>query len=106
MAHLEIRAAARATRRYPCKDFGLIVDYNGMLKSLRQALAQYALGDEGGGEEEIVAPIEERVKALLSAIDETEAHLRSLSFEPKRLVGAKGFTRIQAIADAGESVYT
>jgi type I restriction enzyme R subunit len=35
-----------------------------MLKSLREALAQYALGDEdGGGGEEIVAPIEERVKA-------------------------------------------
>ena len=50
--------------RYPGKDFGLIVDYNGMLKSLREALAQYALGDEDdGGEEEIVAPIEERVKA-------------------------------------------
>jgi type I site-specific restriction-modification system R (restriction) subunit len=42
---------------YPGKDFGLIVDYNGMLKSLREALAQYALGDDDGREEEIVAPI-------------------------------------------------
>ena len=44
-----------------------------MLKSLREALAQYALGEEGGGDEEIVAPIEERVKALLSGIEETSA---------------------------------
>jgi len=65
-AHTLMQAIARANRRYPGKDFGLIVDYNGMLKSLREALAQYALGDEGGsGGEEIVAPIEERVKALL-----------------------------------------
>src|SRR5207253_225994 len=105
-AHTLMQAIARANRVYPGKDFGLIVDYNGMLKSLREALAQYALGDEGGGQEEIVAPIEERVKALLSAIEETEKHLRALRFEPNRLVGAKGFARIQAIADAVEAVYT
>jgi type I restriction enzyme R subunit len=104
-AHTLMQAIARANRRYPGKDFGLIVDYNGMLKSLRAALAQYALGDEGGGGgEEIVAPIEERVKALLSAIEETEKHLRGLGFEPNRLTGAKGFTRIAAIADGVEAV--
>jgi type I restriction enzyme, R subunit len=31
-----------------------------MLESLREALAQYALGDDGSGGEEIVAPIDER----------------------------------------------
>ena len=29
----------------------MIVDYNGMLKSLREALAQYALGDDDDGDE-------------------------------------------------------
>ena len=48
-AHTLMQAIARANRVYPGKDFGLIVDYNGMLKSLREALAQYALGDEGSG---------------------------------------------------------
>ena len=105
-AHTLMQAIARANRVYPGKDFGLIVDYNGMLKSLREALAQYALGDEGGGEEEIVAPIEERVKALLAAIEETEKHLGSLGFDAARLVGAIGFTRIQALADAVDAVYT
>ena len=104
-AHTLMQAIARANRIYPGKDFGLIVDYNGMLKSLRAALAQYALGDDGvGGGEEIVAPIEERVNALLSAIEETEKHLRSLGFEPDRLTGAKGFDRIAAIADGAEAV--
>ena len=103
-AHTLMQAIARANRVYPGKDFGLIVDYNGMLKSLRAALAQYALGDEAGGAEEIVAPIEERVTALLSAIEETEKHLRVLGFEPDRLNGAKGFTRIAAIADGTEAV--
>src|SRR5439155_5008118 len=56
-AHTLMQAIARANRVYPGKAFGLIVGYNGMLKSLREALAQYALGEEGVGEEEIVAPI-------------------------------------------------
>lgn len=104
-AHTLMQAIARANRVYPGKDFGLIVDYNGMLKSLREALAQYALGDEGG-EAEIVAPIEERVAALADAIAVTEAHLRSLGFESKTLQATRGFKRIELLADAVEAVYT
>ena len=104
-AHTLMQAIARANRVYPGKDFGLIVDYNGMLKSLREALAQYALGDDGG-EAEVVAPIEERVAALADAIAVTEAHLRGLGFEASSLLGTKGFTRIQLLADAVEAVYT
>src|SRR4029077_11157869 len=74
--------------------------------SLRAALAQYALGDDGAGGEEIVAPIEERVQALLEAIEATEAHVRSLGFDSAMLIGAKGFARIKGIADAVEAVYS
>ena len=104
-AHTLMQAIARANRVYPGKDFGLIVDYNGMLKSLREALAQYALGDDAG-EAEIVAPIEERVAALADAIAVTEAHLLGLGFDASRLQGTKGFTRIGLLADAVEAVYT
>jgi type I restriction enzyme R subunit len=102
-AHTLMQAIARANRVYPGKDFGLIVDYNGILRSLREALAQYALGYEGSGEE-IVAPIEERVVALESGLAATEEHLRGLGFEPNRLIGAKGFVRIAAITDGTEAV--
>ncbi|HJU19292.1 MAG TPA: type I restriction endonuclease subunit R [Stellaceae bacterium] len=105
-AHTLMQAIARANRRFPGKDFGLIVDYNGMLKSLREALAQYALGDDGTGGEEIIAPIEERVQALFEAIEATEAHLRSLGFDPAMLIGAKGFARIKGLADAVEAIYS
>ena len=105
-AHTLMQAIARANRVYPDKDFGLIVDYNGMLKSLREALAQYALGDDGGGAEEIVAPIEERVQALIEAIEATEAHLRGLDFDPAPLIGSTGFARIGGLADAVDAVYS
>jgi type I restriction enzyme, R subunit len=104
-AHTLMQAIARANRVYTGKDFGLIVDYNGMLKSLREALAQYALGDDSGAAE-IVAPIEERVAALADAIAATQAHLRGLGFEANALLGTKGFPRIQLLADAVEAVYT
>ena len=104
-AHTLMQAIARANRVYPGKDFGLIVDYNGMLRSLREALAQYALGDDGTGGEEIVAPIEERVQALIEAIEATEAHLRGLGFNPATLIGSVGFVRIKGLKDAVEAVY-
>src|SRR5262249_35020408 len=46
-AHTLMQAIPRANRVYPGKDCGVIVDYNGVLRSLREALAQYALGDDG-----------------------------------------------------------
>lgn len=101
-----MQAIARANRVYPGKDHGLIVDYNGMLRSLRAALAQYALGDDGEGGEEIISPIEERVQALIEAVEATEVHLRGLGFDPATLVGAKGFARIKGLADAVEAVYS
>ena len=105
-AHSLMQAIARANRVYPGKDFGLIVDYNGMLRSLREALAQYALGDDGEGGPEIVVPIEERLQALIEAIEATEAHLRGLGFEPAILIGLTGFARIEGLKDGVEVAYT
>jgi len=96
-----MQAIARANRVYPGKDCGVIVDYNGMLKSLREGLAHYALGDEedgdGGG---IVAPIEKLVAALLQAIEAAEKHLLGLGLDAGRLRAATGFDRIEALRDA------
>jgi type I restriction enzyme R subunit len=107
-AHSLMQAIARANRVYPGKDCGVIVDYNGMLKSLREALAQYALGDddESGGGAGIVAPIEELVVALVEAIEAAEKHLLGLGFDPARLHGAHGFDRIEALRDAVDALYT
>ena len=101
-----MQAIARVNRVYHGKDFGLVVDYNGMLRSLREALAQYALGDYDDDGEEIIAPIEEGVQALIEAIEATEAHLRCLGFDAAALIGSAGFARIRGLKDAVEAVYT
>ena len=107
-AHNLMQAIARANRVFPGKDCGVIVDYNGMLKSLREALAQYAMGDEdeGGGAGGLVAPIEELVESLLQAIEAAEQHLLGLGFDATRLHGTTGFERIEALRDAVDAVYT
>ena len=105
-SHNLMQAIARANRVFPGKDCGVIVDYNGMLKSLREALAQYALGDEDDGGGVIVAPIEELVASLLQAIEAAENHLLGLGFDPARLHGATGFDRIEALRDAVDVLYT
>lgn len=105
-AHNLMQAIARANRVYPGKECGVIVDYNGLLKSLREALAQYALGDdeEGGEGTEIVAPLEELVAALDDAIQAAESLLLVNGFDPARLKGATGFTRTAALRDAVDAL--
>ncbi len=111
-AHTLMQAIARANRVYPGKTEGLIVDYNGMLKSLREALAQYALGDEDGGTARggdgagVVTPIEDYLAAFLQALGAVENHLKRLGFDPARLIGAKGFHRTEALRDAVDALYT
>jgi type I restriction enzyme R subunit len=106
-AHTLMQAIARANRVYPGKECGVIVDYNGMLKSLRQALADYALGDEGDGGpvDAPAAPIEELVAALVEAIEAAEQHLQ-FGFDVTRLRGASGFARIEALRDAVDACCT
>jgi type I restriction enzyme R subunit len=91
-AHTLMQAIARANRVYPGKDCGVIVDYNGMLKSLREALAQYALGDDGDGGDDgdLVAPIEALVQALVQAIEAAENHLKGLGFDPVQAGRSQG----------------
>jgi len=104
-AHTLMQAIARANRVYPGKECGVIVDYNGVLKSLREALAQYALGDDEESDDgEIVEPIAELVRGLVQAIEVAEDHLRKCGFDPARLKGAKGFARIEALRDAVDAL--
>ena len=105
-AHTLMQAIARANRIYPGKDCGLIVDYNGMLKSLRAALAQYAVGDGGKEQPDPAIPLEDYVPALVEAIEAAENHLRSVGFEPNQLIGLNGFAKTSALRTAVEALYT
>ena len=105
-AHTLMQAIARANRVYPGKDCGVIVGYSSFTRSLREALAQYAIGDENdeGDGGPIVAPIEDLLRALVEAIESAENLLQDSGFELSRLPGSRGFARMKAILDAADAL--
>lgn len=107
-AHTLMQTIARANRVYEGKNNGLIVDYIGILKSLRKALATYATGGTSteAGDADPIRPKEELIEDLQEAIGETAAFLRRLGFELETLISAEGFDKIKAIKKAVEAAYT
>jgi type I restriction enzyme R subunit len=111
-AHTLMQAIARANRVYENKPNGLIVDYCGILKNLRKALATFAghqgegLIDDSKSQPEIdpVKPEEELIKELAVTIDEVTQFLKDKGFLLERILSEDGFNRNRAIVDAKEAI--
>jgi type I restriction enzyme R subunit len=110
-AHTLMQAIARANRVAEDKNNGLIVDYCGILKNLRNALATFA-GHTGvtGGEEQPppeldpVKPEEALLADLEEAIEAVRAFLEAQGFRLETVLEKTGFERNKAIIDAKEVV--
>jgi type I restriction enzyme, R subunit len=106
-AHTLMQAIARANRVYEGKNNGLIVDYCGILKNLREALATYAVRSPDGEEERTVDPVkpeEELLEDLREAIDETMKFLRKRGFNLRDVIKNEGYKKINAINRAKEVI--
>lgn len=108
-AHTLMQAIARANRVAEGKNNGLIVDYCGILKNLRKALATFAgAGDEGHGggegENEPAKPNEELLESLNESISFVADFLRKHDFELSRIITETGFAKNAAIAQAKEII--
>lgn len=108
-AHTLMQAIARANRVAEGKNNGLIVDYCGILKNLRKALATFAgASDEGHGggegENEPAKPNEELLESLNESISFVADFLRKYDFELSRIITETGFAKNAAIAQAKEII--
>jgi type I restriction enzyme R subunit len=106
-AHTLMQAIARANRINEGKNNGLIVDYCGILKNLREALATFATGGgagTGGAPEPPVKPDEELLGELAEAIDHTRAFLKDRGFALETVTLKTGFDKIAAIKDAKDVI--
>jgi type I restriction enzyme R subunit len=105
-AHTLMQAIARANRVNEGKNNGLIVDYCGILKNLRKALATYAglVGQGQPTETDPVRPPEELLAELAEAIEAVEVFLSDRGFHLLDIVEKTGFDRNKAIIDAKEAV--
>ncbi len=110
-AHALMQAIARANRVSEGKNNGLIVDYCGILKNLRKALATFAGHTGVGGGDGQPPPELDPVKPeaeLLADLEETIASVRAFlsaqNFRLEDVLERTGFERNKAIIDAKEVV--
>jgi type I restriction enzyme R subunit len=105
--HTLIQAIARANRVKEGKNNGLIVDYSGILKSLRRALATYATGKRAYQVRAADYPapdISHLLKAYAGAIEACRDYLAEVGFDLQTLIDAQGFDKIGKINDGAEAV--
>ena len=107
-AHTLMQAIARANRVSEGKNNGLIVDYCGILKNLRKALATFAgTGDTGhdgeGGESDPARPEEELLADLAEAIAFVRGFLDERGASLNDIIEKVGFERNAAIVAAKEA---
>ena len=106
-AHTLMQAIARANRVHEGKNNGLIVDYCGILKNLRSALATFAghTGTEDSGTSDPPArPQEELLQELLEAIEMVRSFLAKKGFRLEDIIEKSGFERNVAIVAAKEII--
>ena len=109
-AHTLMQAIARANRIHAGKNNGLIVDYCGILKHLRKALATFSGqaddghgGEEGNGELDPARPKEELIQDLEESIELIKAYLLSNHASLDDVINLSGFERNAAIEAAKEA---
>ena len=112
-AHTLMQAIARANRVKEGKNNGLIVDYCGILKNLRRALATFAghTGDESlaGGDGLEVDPLNPEDKLLgelKEAIAIVSEQLRDDGFDLAILHDIQGFEKLETLKDVKEIINT
>jgi type I restriction enzyme R subunit len=102
-----MQTIARANRVHEGKNNGLLIDYNGILKPLRAALARYARV-ESGSESESITPyndLNQLQSDYAKALQDSINHLANLGFDLEELE-AEGFDKISAIESAVNAVCT
>ncbi|MDO9161237.1 MAG: DUF3387 domain-containing protein [Methylococcaceae bacterium] len=107
-AHTLMQAIARANRVAEGKNNGLIVDYCGILKNLRKALATFAgRGDSGHGDQEgeldPTKPNEVLLSELIESVDLVREFLHEQGFNLNDIIEKQSFARNKAIVEAKEA---
>ena len=96
-AHTLMQTIARANRVAEGKSNGLIVDYIGIVKALRKALADYTAnaGGKDGGDPTVDK--EQLIARIIELIGQTNSFLAELGFDLSALVTAKDFLKAKLI---------
>lgn len=101
--HTLMQTIARANRKYPGKQAGLIVDYVGVFRNLQKALAIYG-GARGGAGDTPIKDKTDLVEYLKTLIAQAVAFCQERGIRFDAIKGAQGFDRVSLLDDAVESL--
>lgn len=101
--HTLMQTIARANRKYPGKEAGLIVDYVGVFRKLQEALAIYG-GATGAGGEQPIKDKTELVEYLKHLIAQAITFLVKRGIDPEAIKAASVLDKIALLDDAVEKL--
>ena len=103
-AHTLMQTIARANRVNEGKSNGLIIDYIGIVKALRKALADYTANIGGQGGDDPTVDKDELIARILNTIEKAKKFLMQRDFDLSVLIAEVGFTKLKLLLTAAEAV--
>ena len=103
-AHTLMQTIARANRVAEGKSNGLIVDYIGIVKALRKALADYTSDPGGQGGADPTVDKEELIARILNTISAAKDYLKQHNFCLQDLIDGKDFEKLALLQTAANAV--
>lgn len=103
-AHTLMQTIARANRVSEGKSNGLIIDYIGIVKALRKALADYTANVGGQGGDDPTVDKDELIARILDTIEKAKCFLRECGFELADLIAAVDFMKLSLLQTAANAV--
>ena len=103
-AHTLMQTIARANRVAEGKTNGLIIDYMGIVKALRQALADYTANQGGYGGEDPTIDKKELIQHVINVIAAATAFLKEHNFELDDLIQAENFMKLDMLKTAANAI--
>lgn len=103
--HTLMQTIARANRVFEGKNNGLIVDYIGVFRDLKRALAIYGAGPVGEDEgSDPVKPKAELINELNEAINEIEIFCQDKNIDSQEIIESEGFEKVKLLDNAVDAI--
>ena len=103
-AHTLMQTIARANRVAEGKSNGLIIDYIGIVKALRKALADYTANAGGLGGADPTVDKEKLIARIGDTVAKAEMFLSERKIDLDLLIAAEGFAKLSYLQDAANAV--
>ena len=103
-AHTLMQTIARANRVSEGKSNGLIIDYIGIVKALRKALADYTVNSGGNAGSDPTVDKDELIARIIETIGKAHAFLSDKNFDLEMLINAHDFMKLSYLQEAANAV--